>query len=73
MPISAASIRPRAAICSISPRAAECGAACPALMLETGPLQDRALALYERCGYRRRPPFGDYADDPFSVFMEKPL
>ena len=41
--------------------------------LETGTRQPEALALYERCGYVRRPPFGDYPDDPLSVFFEKRL
>lgn len=41
--------------------------------LETGARQPEALALYERCGYVRRPPFGDYPDDPLSVFFEKRL
>ncbi|QPF72099.1 GNAT family N-acetyltransferase [Roseateles sp. DAIF2] len=45
----------------------------PALMLETGPYQTEALALYEACGFARRGPFGDYRDDPYSVFMHKPL
>lgn len=45
----------------------------PLARLETGPAQPEALALYERCGYVRRGPFGDYADDPLSVFMEKAL
>lgn len=44
---------------------------CGCFRLETGYLQAEALALYERCGYVRRGPFGDYADDPNSVFMEK--
>lgn len=43
------------------------------LVLETGPLQAEALALYERCGYTRRGPFGGYRDDPLSVFMERRL
>lgn len=30
-----------------------------------------ALVLYERMGYQRRGPFGDYPNDPFSVFMQK--
>lgn len=46
---------------------------CRQLMLETGPLQLEAIALYERCGYRRRGPFGAYPDDPNSVFMHKLL
>ena len=40
-------------------------------MLETGPYQPAALALYERLGYTRRGPYGGYRDDPLSVFMEK--
>ena len=41
--------------------------------LETGVRQPEALALYEQCGYVRRRPFGDYPDDPLSVFFEKRL
>jgi putative acetyltransferase len=41
------------------------------LRLETGHLQIAALRLYERAGYERCPPFGDYVPDPNSVFMEK--
>ena len=41
--------------------------------LETGIAQPEAIALYERSGYRRCAPFGDYALDPLSVFMEKSL
>jgi putative acetyltransferase len=48
-------------------------AGCPRLTLETGPCQPQALALYARHGYRRCKPYGDYRDDPLSVFMEKPL
>jgi putative acetyltransferase len=44
-----------------------------ALMLETGIRQPEALSLYEREGFVRCGPFGDYAEDPFSVFMQKPL
>ncbi|MBB3120350.1 GNAT family N-acetyltransferase [Pseudoduganella violacea] len=44
---------------------------CPRFVLETGPLQPEALALYERLGYARCGPFGDYPDDPHSVFMHK--
>ena len=46
---------------------------CRHLLLETGPFQPEALALYAACGYSRRGPFGAYADDPLSVFMEKTL
>jgi putative acetyltransferase len=42
-------------------------------MLETGIYQPEALGLYERAGYVRRDPFGDYAPDPMSVFMQKTL
>ncbi|SFN06079.1 putative acetyltransferase [Formivibrio citricus] len=45
----------------------------PFLRLETGIKQDAALALYEKCGFVRIGPFGDYAEDPLSVFMEKRL
>ena len=44
---------------------------CDLFRLETGYLQHEALRLYVRCGYGRRGPFGDYTDDPLSVFMEK--
>lgn len=43
------------------------------LQLETGPHSRAALALYRRSGYRERGRFGDYPDDPLSVFMEKRL
>lgn len=41
--------------------------------LETGVHQSEALLLYEKAGYQRRGPFGDYPEDPLSVFMEKRL
>ena len=41
--------------------------------LETGVHQPEALSLYERRGYVRIPPFGDYPNDPLSVFFEKRL
>ncbi|MTW09469.1 GNAT family N-acetyltransferase [Pseudoduganella eburnea] len=44
---------------------------CRRFMLETGPSQPEAIGLYERLGYRVRGPYGDYPDDPMSVFMEK--
>lgn len=49
------------------------GRACRLLRLETGYLQHEALSLYARAGYVRRGPFGDYREDPNSVFMEKAL
>jgi putative acetyltransferase len=47
------------------------GSGCMRLMLETGPYQHEALALYASAGYERRGPFGDYTNDPLSVFMQK--
>jgi putative acetyltransferase len=41
--------------------------------LETGIHQPEALGLYARLGYVAREPFGAYAPDPLSVFMEKQL
>lgn len=43
------------------------------LRLETGIHQPEAIALYERAGFVRCEPFGDYQSDPLSLFMEKPL
>jgi putative acetyltransferase len=47
------------------------GSGCKLLRLETGPYQHEALALYTSAGYEGRGPFGDYAHDPLSVFMQK--
>ncbi|MEM4987502.1 GNAT family N-acetyltransferase [Collimonas sp. H4R21] len=47
------------------------GSGCKLLKLETGPYQHEALALYDSAGYERRGPFGDYTNDPLSVFMQK--
>lgn len=44
---------------------------CARFMLETGPLSSEALGLYASRGYTVRGPYGDYPDDPHSVFMEK--
>ena len=41
--------------------------------LETGISQPEAIGLYERNGYYKIPPFGDYWDDPLSFFYEKTL
>jgi putative acetyltransferase len=46
-------------------------AGCTWLRLETGPYQPEALTLYAAAGYERRGPFGEYASDPLSVFMQK--
>jgi putative acetyltransferase len=43
------------------------------LRLETGIHQPEAIGLYERMGFERRAPFGDYREDPLSLFMEMPL
>jgi putative acetyltransferase len=43
------------------------------LRLETGIASHAALALYERAGFTRCDPFGDYRPDPLSVFMQKEL
>ena len=44
---------------------------CTCFALETGIHQPAALAFYARAGYVRTGRFGDYPDDPFSVFMQK--
>jgi putative acetyltransferase len=41
------------------------------LRLETGIHQQAAIALYEREGFRRVPPFGEYRDDPVSRCYER--
>jgi len=43
------------------------------LRLETGIYQTEAIGLYERYGFQRRSPFGEYRDDPMSVYFEKPI
>ena len=43
------------------------------LRLETGIHQPEAIGLYERLGFARRAPFGEYRDDPLSLFMEMRL
>lgn len=43
------------------------------LRLETGIHQPEAIGLYERLGFERCAPFGDYRDDPLSLFMEMRL
>ncbi len=42
------------------------------LRLETGIWQAEAIALYKGAGFVERGPFGGYAPDPLSVFMERP-
>ncbi len=41
--------------------------------LETGVKQAAAIELYRRTGYVEIGPFGDYREDPLSIFMEKQL
>jgi putative acetyltransferase len=41
------------------------------LRLETGIYQTEAIGLYESSGFQRRPPFGEYKDDPLSIYYEK--
>ena len=43
------------------------------LRLETGIYQTEAIGLYERFGFQRRPPFGEYQEYPLSVYYEKRL
>jgi putative acetyltransferase len=43
------------------------------LRLETGTYQPEARRLYERYGFQRIPPFGDYEEGPFHLFYEKHL
>jgi len=43
------------------------------LRLETGIYQPEAIGLYERFGFQRRPPFGEYKVDPLSVYFEKTI
>ncbi|TNC52393.1 GNAT family N-acetyltransferase [Rubellimicrobium rubrum] len=45
----------------------------PMLRLETGDTLDDAHRLYARHGFGTCGPFGDYAEGPHSVFMEKRL
>jgi putative acetyltransferase len=61
----------QAVIARLEARTLELGYA--SLRLETGTAQPDAIALYERCGFLRRGPFGSYPDIPLSVFMEKAL
>ncbi|MGF7036534.1 GNAT superfamily N-acetyltransferase [Paenibacillus mucilaginosus] len=43
------------------------------IRLETGWEQPEAIALYIKCGYKHIDRFGEYADCPSSVCMEKEL
>ena len=46
---------------------------CARLVLETGVRQMEAITLYERAGFARIPPFGEYVGSPLSVCMAKDL
>ncbi len=41
--------------------------------IETGIYQPEAIGLYEKIGFYRVPPFGEYKPDPLSLFLEKNL
>ncbi len=41
--------------------------------LETGIHQHEAIDLYKKLGYSETAPFGDYTEDPLSVFLEKKI
>ena len=41
--------------------------------LETGDKQTEAIGLYKKLDYKIRGPYGEYIEDPLSVFMEKEL
>jgi len=43
------------------------------LRLETGIYQVEAIGLYDGWGFQRRGPFGEYKNDPNTVYFEKPL
>lgn len=43
------------------------------LRLETGIYQVEAIGLYDGWGFQRRGPFGDYKDDPNTVYFEKSI
>ncbi len=45
----------------------------PFLRLETGIYQPEAIGLYERLGYHRIGPFGEYQVDPLSLYFEKQI
>jgi GNAT superfamily N-acetyltransferase len=45
----------------------------PVVLIETGDEQPEAVALYERAGYARIPPFGEYEGNEWSICFEKRL
>ncbi len=45
----------------------------PVLRLETGIYQREAIGLYQRCGFVPIPPFGNYREDPLSLYYERQI
>jgi ribosomal protein S18 acetylase RimI-like enzyme len=43
------------------------------VVLETGVRQTRAIALYQRAGFARIEPFGEYVGSPLSLCMAKEI
>lgn len=43
------------------------------LRLEAGIYQIEAIGLYDGWGFQRRGPFGEYKEDPNTVYFEKPI
>jgi putative acetyltransferase len=43
------------------------------LRLETGIYEVEAIGLYLRFGFERRTPFGEYVEDPLSIYLEKKI
>jgi len=61
----------RALLAALEAEARDLGAT--RLVLDTGPRQPEAIALYERAGFVHIEAFGEYEDHPLSVFMGKDL
>jgi ribosomal protein S18 acetylase RimI-like enzyme len=49
------------------------GVGCVEIRLETGDRQPEAVAVYERCGYRRIPTYGPFTGNPHSVCFARTL
>jgi len=43
------------------------------LRLETGIYQSEAIKAYEAYGFKRRPPFSEYEENPLSLYFEKSI
>lgn len=61
----------RAVLAELEQRARDAGQR--RMILETGSLQQEAIALYRSCGYTDIPAFGFYKASPLSVCLAKPL